>query len=357
MEHSHQLEARLRECQAKLANCEKVNRVLMNRVERGIDSTGDAFSLFESNILLQDTINERTQELARANERLQRSNVELQHEILERQRIESELRAFTARLEASNRELEEFASVASHDLQEPLRKVQAFGDRLTAVCGDDLSEKARDYLARMQSAAGRMQTLIEDLLVFSRVTSTGKPFVEVELTKTAEAVVSDLEVTIERSGGCVSLGELPIVEADPLQMRQLLQNLICNGLKFRKEGEPPLVKVYCETDTPEQPREGEDATNVVRLIVEDNGIGFDEKYLDKVFGIFQRLHSRSEYEGTGIGLAVCRKIARRHGGDVTASSTPGEGAKFTVMLPRQHNTGVKDDQSQRESDLHPVSRG
>jgi PAS domain S-box-containing protein len=236
-------------------------------------------------------------------------------DITESKRAEEEL----AR---SNAELEQFAYVASHDLQEPLRKIQAFGDRLETKYGEALTDEGSDYLQRMQNAAERMQTLINSLLAFSRVTSRGEPFVSVNLAEVAQQVVADLSVSIERTGGRVEVGELPIIDADPTQMRQLLQNLIGNGLKFHKEEEAPAVKVYSKP-----------LDEVCQIIVEDNGIGFDKKHLDRIFTIFQRLHSRSEYEGTGVGLAICRKIAERHSGNITAKSKPGEGATFVVTLP------------------------
>ena len=264
---------------------------------------------------------------------------ELEDEVNERKRAEEELRFYMAKLENSNRELQDFAFVASHDLQEPLRKVQAFGDRLKAACGAELSEKALNYLDRMQSAAGRMQTLIKDLLTFSRVTSKAQPFEPVDMNTTINEVLSDLEVRIEKLNGVVKVGEIKNIEADPLQMRQLFQNLIGNALKFHKENESPVVKVYSEVLKGRRlgDRDGQEFCHIV---VEDNGIGFDEKYTDKIFAVFQRLHGRSEYEGTGLGLAVCRKIVERHGGTITAKSTPGNGAKFIIVLPVSQATEI-----------------
>jgi PAS domain S-box-containing protein len=248
--------------------------------------------------------------------------VGIRHDITERKQAEEALKFYTASLERSNRELQDFASVASHDLQEPLRKIQAFSDRLKARSGPALDETARDYLDRMQSAAARMQTLVNDLLTFSRVTSRAQPFVPTDLARVAREVLSDLETRIEQTGGRVELGALPVIEADATQMRQLLQNLIANALKFHRPDAPPVVKVSCERDG-----------DFVRLLVADNGIGFDEKYLDRIFTIFQRLHGREEYEGTGVGLAVCRKIAHRHNGTITARSQLGQSATFIVTLP------------------------
>jgi two-component system sensor kinase FixL len=263
-------------------------------------------------------------------------------DVTERREAENKLQAFTVKLERSNRELQNFAYVASHDLQEPLRKVQAFGDRLESKCAAEISEEGRDYINRMRNAASRMQNLINDLLTFSRVSTKIQPFKPVELRKITEDVVSDLEVRIEQTGGRVEIGELPTIDADPSQMRQLLQNLIGNALKFHRPDTPPVVKVYVEQTVQtgasfvlegEEIQTGTGDDNICRLVIEDNGIGFDEKYLDRIFTVFQRLHGRTEYEGSGIGLAVCRKIVERHGGSITASSKLGAGAMFYIDLP------------------------
>ncbi len=230
-------------------------------------------------------------------------------------------------LARSNEELQQFAFIASHDLQEPLRKIKTFGDRLKATYGDTLTEQARDYLDRMQNGVRRMQALIEDLLTLSRVTTRAQPFVSVNLNQVTQEVLSDLEVLVQQTKGSVEVGDLPTIKADPLQMRQLLQNLIGNALKFHRQQEPPIVKIYSQITNEEN------GSELCRIIVEDNGIGFDEKYIERIFNVFQRLHGRSEYEGTGIGLAICRKIAERHQGTITAKSQPTQGASFIVTLP------------------------
>ncbi len=243
-------------------------------------------------------------------------------------------------LARSNAELQQFASVASHDLQEPLRKIQAFGNRLKASCGEALTPQGIDYLERMQNAAMRMQTLIEDLLTFSRITTKALPFVEVNLAQIAQEVLSDLELTIAQTEGRVDVGCLHTIEAEPVQMRQLLQNLIGNALKFHRDGETPVVKLDTQLlDRQQQPVESYAIAQFCQIIVQDNGIGFEEKYLDRIFNVFQRLHSRSEYEGTGMGLAIVRKIAERHGGNVTAKSTQGQGSTFIITLPIQQPRG------------------
>jgi len=248
----------------------------------------------------------------------------LQVELEKREQIEADLRAFTQRLERSNQELESFAYVSSHDLQEPLRKIQAFGDRLRTRCGDLLDEKSQDYLQRMLSAANRAQLLIDNLLTFSRVTSQAQPFIEVNLQEIIAGVLSDLEIRIEKIGATVNVGDIPTLKADASQMRQLFQNLLGNALKFSREGVPPVVNVTATV-----------AGDRLRIEVADNGIGFDEKYRDRIFEIFQRLHGRTEYEGSGIGLSICRKIVERHGGSILPYSQPNCGATFVITLPLQ----------------------
>jgi signal transduction histidine kinase len=192
----------------------------------------------------------------------------------------------------------------------------------------------------MQNAAERMQTLIDDLLTLSRVTTKAQPFVSVNLNQINQEVLSDLEVRIQQCGECVTVSELPTIEADPVQMRQLFQNLISNALKFHRSEEQQVIKVYSQKlESEEMPAGGSPTLEWFQIIVEDNGIGFEEKYLDRIFNVFQRLHTRSEYEGTGMGLAICRKIAERHGGCITGKSTLGQGANFMVTLPKQQRKG------------------
>jgi light-regulated signal transduction histidine kinase (bacteriophytochrome) len=193
----------------------------------------------------------------------------------------------------------------------------------------------------MQNAAQRMQTLIDDLLILSRVTTKAQPFVPVNLSQVTQEVLSDLEVCIQQSRGHVEVGELPIIDADPLQMRQLLQNLISNAMKFYRNEELPVVKIYSQLleNQEDYPTGGLTAAEFCQIIVEDNGIGFDEKYLDRIFNVFQRLHTRNEYQGTGVGLAICRKIAERHEGSITAESTLEVGSKFIVTLPIKQRRG------------------
>ena len=223
----------------------------------------------------------------------------------------------------SNEALDEFASVASHDLQEPLRKILSFGDLLNRSAGTALEGAPREHLARMLSAADRMRTLISDLLRYSQVSARVQPLVRTDLARIAGEVVADLETTIAESGGRVEIGTLPVIDADALQMRQLLQNLLGNALKYRRTDVPPVVRLSGASPG------GRNCT----ITVADNGIGFNEQHAAKIFGMFVRLHGRAEYDGSGIGLAICRKIVERHDGTITATGIPGQGATFKVTLP------------------------
>ncbi len=266
------------------------------------------------------------------------ANVRLKLEIAERIRAEialvqtgEKLARLNDKLELSNRDLQEFAYIASHDLQEPLRKVQAFGDRLAQKYGDLLDETGKDYLNRMQAASHRMQILINDLLSLSRVSTHAQPFTEVDLNTIAHAVHSDLENQIERTSAQVEIGELLTIQADATQITQLLKNLISNALKFHHDKRPPRIMVSATI-------QGESC----QISIEDNGIGFDIQYLDRIFKPFQRLHGLAEYEGSGMGLALCRQIVERHGGNITATSTLGEGTTFLVRLPLHQIEEIND---------------
>ena len=251
--------------------------------------------------------------------------VSIRYEITQRKRAESQLVLYASKLEQSNRELTDFASIAAHDLQEPLRKIQVFSDRVTKRIGNSVGPETVDYLARMGSAAQRMQQLIDDLLSYSRVTTGAQPFIAIDLNDVVADVLSDIEVQLEQVAGSVEYQGLPSLEADPVQMRQLFQNLISNALKFHKQDVPPQVVITSRVIGKTHPS--------CEISVQDNGIGFEEKYVDRIFTIFQRLHGRHEYEGTGVGLAVCRRIVDRHGGSLTAKSEPGKGATFIVTIP------------------------
>ncbi|RJR32352.1 MAG: PAS domain S-box protein [Desulfobacteraceae bacterium] len=240
-----------------------------------------------------------------------------------RDELELRVRERTAELESKNRELQEFAFVASHDLSEPLRKIKTFGSMLETTRADRLDNRGRDYIARMTGAAGRMQELLDALLSYSRIQTQAREFVDSKLDDIVRTVTNDLEVSIAEIGARVEIGQLPLIKCDPNQWRQLFQNLIANAVKYHRSEVKTIIRIS-----------GERRGGTARILVEDNGIGFDVKYLDKIFQPFQRLHGRKEYPGTGIGLAVCKKIVERHGGSITAESNPGKGTTFIIEVPQ-----------------------
>jgi len=248
-------------------------------------------------------------------------------DISKTKQTEVELSDFSEELSRSNKELEQFAYIASHDLQEPLRKVIAFGDRLKNKYSDKLDDVGNDYIERMNSASIRMQKMINDLLTYSRVSTNKKSFIRIDLNKIIRDVISDLEIPIEKTKANIQLSELPIIDGDPTQITQLMNNLIANALKYHKKDEQVNIHIYYEN--PEK--------NKIKIYIIDNGIGFENEFAEQIFKPFMRLHGRSEYEGNGIGLAICKKITERHKGHIKAEAEPGKGSKFIIELPiNQH---------------------
>lgn len=268
---------------------------------------------------LERRVRERTAEL-------EERNAQLQQEIQERRRAEKLLAEQARELARSNADLEQFASVASHDLQEPLRMVASYTQLLGKRYRNRLDGDADEFMGFIVDGALRMQRLINDLLTFSRVGSRGKGFQPVDLATSVAQVRINLRAAIDESGARISTGTLPVVNADATQMEQLLQNLIGNAIKFRK-GPAPRVHIDARR---------EDAA--WRIEVQDDGIGIDARYAERIFVIFQRLHTAAEYPGTGIGLAICKKIVERHGGQIGVQSTPGEGTSFSFTLPDREET-------------------
>jgi PAS domain S-box-containing protein len=254
-------------------------------------------------------------------------------DVTERKQTEERLEALAAALHRSNDYLREFAYIASHDLKEPLRKIQTFGDMLRRQSADHLDAEAEDYLERMINAAGRMALLIDGLLQYSRISTRPPEMTPVSLDEVAAGVLSDLEARIVEVDGRVEVESLPTVRADALQMRQLFQNLLANALKFHRPDVPPFVRIAAKSD------HHSDSSEVV-LVFADNGIGFAPEHAERIFGVFERLDGRRRYEGSGIGLAICRKIAERHGGTIRANATPGKGATFEVVLPQPPASNV-----------------
>lgn len=283
-----------------------------HHIARGYESgaVDYLFKPFDPNILLSKV--KIFVELYQARQFLAKTNETLELKVKER----------TAELTQINRELEQFAYVASHDLQEPLRKIITFSGRLQESFSAQLDEVGRDYLDRMHKAGTRMKTVIEDLLHFSRINAKDIPYEATDLKEIIMDVISDLEIKIAQQKAEIIIEDLPTVTANKSQLRHLFQNLILNSIKFSKKDQSPRIVINSQVD------------NEFAIIdVRDNGIGFDEKYLDRIFKPFQRLHGKNEYEGSGIGLSICQKIAQQHGGHITAKSTPGEGATFIITLP------------------------
>ncbi len=249
-------------------------------------------------------------------------NVELKEAQKKLEENRQEREQHIAELNRSNQELQQFAYIASHDLQEPIRKILFYGDYLLSQLKDSLDKRAVDYLQSMQSASHRMRNLIQDILTFSQIKREELKFVPVDLNQVAKEVLQDLEMVIEEKGAVVDIGPLPTINGDEGMMRQLLNNVIGNALKYSRRERPPRVQVASKENN-----------GFFELTIADNGIGFDNRYLPQMFGLFQRLHTREKYEGTGLGLAICRRIAGIHGGTIEADGTEGEGARFFITLP------------------------
>ena len=296
----------------------------------------DAAGTITGVMVLANEVTERAiarQAIEQSEHRYRTLSIGLERQVQDRTQ---QLQALILDLERSNKNLHQFAYVASHDLQEPLRKIQSFGDLLKNQYATELGEGI-DHLQRMQTAAGRMSTLIRDLLGYSRIATAQETTGHVSLDKVVERTLADLDLLIEETGATVTVAPLPIVLGDPSQLGQLFQNLLSNALKFRRPDVRPLVQIHCQsvatTDLPVSIKPTRAASAYYHIDVIDNGIGFDERYLDRIFQVFQRLNGRSEYQGTGIGLAICEKVVANHGGAITASSRPEQGATFTVYLP------------------------
>ncbi|GAB3909692.1 hypothetical protein GCM10028803_47750 [Larkinella knui] len=253
------------------------------------------------------------------------------------EQYQHELKLNIGELNRSNQELAEFAYVASHDLQEPLRKIQSFGTLLVEQFASELSPTAQDMIQRMHLAAERMHVLIKDILAYSRLNTHHQPFRLVDLNVVVKEVVDDLEIPIREKNALIAVESLPSIYGNPLQLRQLFQNLLSNALKFMSSERPPQVRIFAQNvtifDIPVPMRQRD--ASYLGISVEDNGIGFDERYHNRIFQLFQRLHGKDQYSGTGIGLTICKKVAEMHGGTIAAKSQPGHGATFTVYLPQR----------------------
>jgi two-component system sensor kinase FixL len=257
------------------------------------------------------------------------------HDISELKLSKEKLRRYANELERSNRELQDFAYVSSHDLQEPLRKIQAFGDRLLEKESEQLSEQGKDYLARMLNASMRMQKLINDLLSFSKISTQARPFSTVDLNNVLNGVIQDLEYLIEKTKTTINLTHpLPTIEADETQMRQLFQNLLTNAIKFVDPEIKPIINIDWTQVQASEHLATTPGDELIQISFKDNGIGIEDRFLEKIFHIFQRLDGH-KYDGSGIGLAICKKIGNRHGGSIEVRSEIGKGSVFLVTLSKK----------------------
>ena len=288
---------------------------------------------------------QKTHQLLNHEQKLLSANRKLEKDVEERRLTEEKIRLLNQQLVENNfqlkntiEELDRFAYVASHDLQEPLRKILVFSDKIQTKYRDAVDKELHRSLEKIVKASERMQSLINDLLRFSRGASGSEDFVFISLNGLMNEVLADMEIDIEKSAAQVQVDPLPEVWGIPSQMRQLFQNLISNGIKFRKAGIVPRIHIYSQSN----------GLNHYRIIVQDNGIGFDSKYAEEIFTVFKRLHSYHEFEGSGVGLSICKKIIERHNGMIRAESIPGDGSKFIIDLP------VIDTNSKPVDTLKPV---
>lgn len=270
-----------------------------------------------------DELEKRVEERTLA---LSETVLSLEKEINDRKLVEKRLAKNSEELRRSNQALQDFATIASHDLQEPLRKVLILGDQLKHKFSGELGESGQDLLDRMHYSALRMRNFIDDLLEYSKVNLKPPELVPLDLNRLVPEVLNDLEMRIHQTQARIEMGPMPVIEADEFQMRQLFMNLISNAIKYHRKEVPPVINIQCENG-------GAD----YKITLQDNGIGFDPKYSDKIFKPFERLHGASEFEGNGMGLAICRKIVERHGGRLSADSVQGEGSVFTITLPKKNS--------------------
>jgi len=269
-------------------------------------------------------------------------NKSLELEIQERMASEEKVKQLNrqlleniASLESANKDLDRFAFMASHDLQEPLRKIRTFSDRLYVKYKEALDDDGKANLNRIQKAAERMQNLITDILTFSKISSEKVEFIDSDLNKIVREVITDMDEEVRAKEAKILVAQLPVLQVNPGLIKPLFQNLIGNALKYSKKNLTPTINIKADVGLKNHLR-NQFSKSYCRIFIEDNGIGFDQRYAEEIFGMFKRLHRNSEFEGTGIGLALCKKIVEQHNGFISARSKVGEGSTFIISLPVQH---------------------
>ncbi len=287
----------------------------------------------------------KNRQLLAQEQRLVAANQCLEIEIKERKASEEKIKHLNhqlleniASLERANKDLDRFAFMASHDLQEPLRKIRMFSDRLVMKYNDILDDDGRTNIQRIHNAVERMQNLITDILTFSKISADYPSFIKVEMNALIDEVVVDLDDEIKTKNGKVVVGKIPSLSVNPSLIKPLFQNLISNALKYSKKDVPPQVTITAEVGSQLNGKAEDDTdSKYCRIYVRDNGIGFEQKYSEEIFGMFRRLHHSSEFRGTGIGLALCKKIVEQHKGYISVHSKVDEGSTFIVSLPLKHH--------------------
>jgi signal transduction histidine kinase len=306
-------------------------------------------SLLRAKVAVFVDLYKKNQRLVIQEQKLKTINLNLENEIKERTASEEKVKELNkqlleniARLETANKDLDRFAFMASHDLQEPLRKIRTFSDLLQVQYSNVLDEDGKKHINRIHNAAQRMQALIRDLLTFSKISDEKITFVKSDLNEVVNDVIKDFETTIGQKKARIIIEPLPKLNVNPGLMRPLFYNLISNALKYTRAQGTPEIIIRSETTTSKEPANGKEANNKIfcRIYVQDNGIGFDQKYAEQIFDMFKRLHGNSEFEGTGIGLALCKKIVEKHNGFISALSKENDGATFIISLPVKEEIAV-----------------